>query len=120
MSVTEGNKARWGSRTLRGLATVFLLVPGWVQRTVLGKDLSGEHLIASPRFANRTTAFIKFHRSGGGTLVLVLFHIVILIYRVMLAGYHALAGFPLAGDDGRIGRQDEGRLGLFGFWNFWG
>ena len=77
---------------------------------MLGKDLSGEHLIASPGFGDRTTAFIKLHRSGGGALVLVLVLvlilvlILILIHRVMLAGYDALAGFPLAGDDGRIGR----------------
>ena len=89
-----------------------LFMPGWVQRTMLGKDLSGEHLIASPGFGDRTTAFIKLHRSGGGALVLVLvlvlilvlILILILIHRVMLAGYDALAGFPLAGDDGRIGR----------------
>ena len=99
-----------------------LLVPGWIQRTMLGKDLSGEHLIASPGFANRTTAFIKLDRSGGGALVLVLFLILIfillLIHRVMLAGYDALARFPLACDDGRIGRQDEGRWWIFGFFDF--
>jgi hypothetical protein len=91
---------------------------------MLGKDLSGEHLIASPGFGNRTTAFIKLDRSGCGALVLVLFLvpvlILILIHRVMLAGYDALAGFPLAGDDGRIGRQDEGRWGLFGLFDLGG
>jgi hypothetical protein len=90
------------------------LVPGWVQRTMLGKDLSGEHLIASCGFTNRTTAFVELDRSGGGAIVvLVLLHI--LIHRVMLAGwYDALARFVLPGDDGRIGRQDEGRRRLFG------
>jgi hypothetical protein len=82
---------------------------------MLGKDLSSEHLIASPGFANRTTAF-KLDRSGGGTLILdfVFLLILLLIHRMMLVGYNALAGFPLACDDGRIGRQDEGRWGLFG------
>lgn len=99
-----------------------LLVPGWVQRTMLGKDLSCEHLIASPGFSNGTTAFIKLDRSGGGALVLVLVLVLIfvLIYRMMLAGYDALAGFPLAGDDGRIGRQDEGRWWFFGLFDFGG
>lgn len=97
-----------------------LLVSGWVQRTMLGKDLSGEHLIASPGFGNRTTAFIKLDRSGGGTVVLVLVLVPILIYRVMLVGYDALAGFPLAGDNGRIGRQDEGRWRFFGLFDFGG
>jgi hypothetical protein len=82
---------------------------------MLGKYLSGEHLIASPGFGNRTTAFIKLDRSGGGTIVLVLFLVLILtIHRMMLVGYDALAGFPLAGDNGRIGRQDEGRWLFFG------
>ena len=100
-----------------------LLVSGWVQRTVLGKDLSGEHLIASPRFANRTTAFVKLDRSRGGALLLVLVPVLmllILIHRVVLAGYHALAGFPLAGDDGRIGREDERRRGLLGLFDLGG
>ena len=99
-----------------------LLVSGWVQRTVLGKDLSSEHLIASAGFGNRTTAFIKLDRSGFAALVLNLFLVLvlILIHRVMLVGYDALAGFPLAGDDGRIGRQDEGRWGLFGLFDFGG
>jgi len=93
---------------------VSLLVPGWVQRTMLGKDLSSEHLIVSPGFGNRTTAF-KFDGSGGGALIedpiLILF---LTIHRVMLAGgYDALAGLPLAGDDGRIGREDERRWRFF-------
>ncbi len=102
-----------------------LLVPRWVQRTMLGKDLSGEHLIASPRFTNRTTAFIEFDRSGFGAIFLVLVPVLILIlffiHRVMLAWwYDALAGFTLAGDNCRIGRQDEGRWGVFGFFDFGG
>jgi hypothetical protein len=110
---------------------VSLLVPGWVQRTMLGKDLSSEHLIASRGFANRMTAFMKLNRSGGSAhvLILVLILVLVLIYRVMLAGpiyrvvllgYDALAGFPLAGDDGRVGRQDEGRWGFFGLFDFGG
>lgn len=100
-----------------------LLVFGWVQRTMLGKNLSGEHLIASPRFGNRATALVKLDRTGGGTLflvlvpilILIMFILVFIIHRVMLAGYDALSGFRLAGDNGRIGRQDEGRRGFFGF-----
>ena len=38
----------------------------------------------------------------------------------MLLGYDPLARFPLAGDDGRIGRQDEGRRWLFGLFDFGG
>jgi len=87
---------------------------------MLGEDLPGEHLIASPGFADRMSAFIEVERSGGSAhfLVLVLvpipIPILMLIHRVMLAGYDALAGFPLAGDDGRIGRQYEGRRRFFG------
>lgn len=85
---------------------------------MLGEDLAGEHLIASPGFGNRMSAFIEVERSGGSAhflvLVLVPIPILMLIHRVMLAGYDALAGFPLAGDDGRIGRQDEGRRRFFG------
>lgn len=98
-----------------------LLVPGWVQRTMFGKYLSSEHLIASRRLGNRTTAFIKLDGSGGGTIVvvvLVLVLVLILIYRMMFAGYDALAWFPLAGDDGRIRRQYEGRWGVFGLFDF--
>ena len=99
-----------------------LLMPGRVQRTMLGKDLSSEHLIASPGFANRTSAFVKLNRSGGSAplLILLLVLVLTLIYRVMLGGYDALAGFPRAGDDGRIGRQDESRWGLFGLFDLGG
>ena len=89
---------------------------------MLGKYLSGEHLIVSPGFGNRATVFIKLDRSGSVALVLVLFPLLIFIlillfvHRVMLAGYDALARFMLACDDGRIGRQDEGRWGAF--WAF--
>jgi hypothetical protein len=89
---------------------------------MLGKDLPCEHLIASPGFSDRTTAFIKLDRSGAGAIVLVLVLVLVLnlIYRMMLLGYDALAGFPLAGDDGRIGRQDEGRWWFFGLFDLGG
>ena len=89
---------------------------------MLGKDLSSEHLIASPGFANRTSAFIKLNRCGGSAplLILLLVLVLTLIDRVMLGGYDALAGFPLAGDHGRIGRQDESRWGLFGLFDLGG
>ena len=123
-----------GSRTLCGLATGSPLVPGWVQSTMLGKDLPSQHLIVSGGFANGTTAFIKLDRSAlfpvvlVSLLVLVLVHLVflVLVHRVTLVerlaflGYDALARFRLAGDDGRIGRQDEGRWRLFGLFDLGG
>jgi hypothetical protein len=88
---------------------------------MLGKNLSGEHLIASAGFANRTSAFIKLDRSTLFLILLpILVHQMMFVHRVMFAGHDALAGFRLAGDDGRIGRQDEGRGRLFGLFDLGG
>jgi hypothetical protein len=79
---------------------------------MLGKYLPCKHLIVGPRVTDRTTAFVKLDRSGGSALIL--------IHRVMLLGYGALAGLTLACDDGRIGRQDEVGRGLFRLFYFGG
>jgi hypothetical protein len=105
-----------GSRTFRGMAIVSLLVPGWVQWTMLGKDLPCKHLIVGPTFSDRTITFVKLDRIGGPAIMLIL----VLIQRVMLLGYGAFAGLTLACEDGRIGRQDEGGRRLFRFFYFGG
>jgi len=77
------------------------------------KDLPGDHLLVGVVLADGAIALVELDRSGS-VLVLVLIH------RVVLAGYGALAGLMLAGDDGRVGGHDERGQRFLRLLYFWG
>jgi len=85
-------------------------VLGWVQRATFRKDLPCKHLIVGPDLIDGAIALVELDRRGGGVLV----------HRIVLAGYGALAGLTLAGDDGRIGRHDERRQRFLRVFDFGG
>ena len=90
---------------------------GWIQRATFRKYLAGQHLVVNTELADGATALVELDRSGGSLLVVV---VVGVVDRVVLAGDDALAGLVLAGDHGRVGREDERRHGLLGLFYFGG
>ena len=93
---------------------MLLLVLGRVQRTTFRKDLASNHLVVSTGLADGGTTLVELDRSRDTILVLGV------VDRVVLAGHDMLAGLVLAGDDGRVGRNDERRHRFLRLFNLGG